>query len=246
MVLATLAIASTTPAQAVRGRVYDLETGAGVSGAEVALWRMTKPAATVRTDSTGYFMIALSDTGSYELVSRRIGYFGGGIEGLRIARRDTFELIVRMERLAQVLEALKIEGKKAGLDFARGFDERREKGIGYFVTHEDIERKGFQRATELVYGVPGFQIMVDPRAEGLQISRIVSTRASGLGACEPALFVDGIQVDAETLYRDFSSTQIDAIEVYHASQVPGRFMTGRSLCGVVLFWTKSRAGKGDD
>ena len=75
MVLATLAIASTTPAQAVRGRVYDLETGAGVSGAEVALWRMTKPAATVRTDSTGYFMIALSDTGSYELVSRRIGYF---------------------------------------------------------------------------------------------------------------------------------------------------------------------------
>lgn len=234
---------SAANAQAIQGRVYDLATGAGVPNAEVALWRGEVPMRTVHSDSTGYFLVAMKDTGTYQLVSRKVGFFGGAIGNLHLATRDTFELLVRMERIVQVLQTLTVEGKKAGLDFTSGFDERRKQGLGTFIGPAELEKKGFQRAPDLVYGAPGMQVVIDASSPGLQISRIVSTRASGLGPCEPALFVDGIQTDAEALYREYSSNSIEAIEVYHASQVPARFATGRSLCGVVLFWTKNRVGK---
>jgi hypothetical protein len=243
VVLARIVGAAPLDAQAIRGRVYDLATGAGVAGAEVALWRGQVPEVTVRADSTGQFLVVANDTGTFQLLSRRVGYYGGGMNRLRLTTRDTFELVVRLERIVQLLETLRTEGKKAGIDFTNGFEERRRRGIGNFVGPADIEKKGFQRAPELVHGIPGVQVVVDPGNPGMQISRIISTRSTWPAICEPALFVDGTQVDAETLYRDFSSASIDAIEIYQASQVPARFSTGRSLCGVVLFWTKSHAGK---
>ncbi len=243
LALGSLAGAGPLGAQAVRGRVYDLATGAGIPNAEVAIWRAEVPLSTVHTDSTGLFLVPVRDTGTYQLISRKVGFFGGTVGDLRVASRDTFELLVRMERIAQVMQTLKVEGARAGLDFTTGFDERRKKGIGYFVGPEEIARRGFQRAPELVYGVPGVQVVTDASQPGMPIQRILSTRASGLGVCEPALFVDGIQTDIEDIGRNYSTNDITAVEVYQASQVPGRYSTGRSLCGVVLFWTKSRTGK---
>ena len=226
-------------AQAIRGRVTELVSGAGVLAAEVAVFRDGLPVANARTDSTGLFFVAIPEQGAYQLLTRRVGFFGGVVGEVKLATRDTFELLVRMERIAQVLQTLRVEGARVGIDFTRGFDERRRKGIGSFVGPEEIAKKGFQRAPELVYGLPGLQVVVDPSTPGQQISRILSTRASG---CAPALFVDGFPVDAESLFRDYSSSDIEAIEAYQASQVPARFAMGRSLCGVVLFWTRSRAG----
>ena len=242
--LVGVALAPRARAQAIRGRVYDLATGAGVAGAEVALWRGQVPEVTVRADSTGQFLVLAKDTGTFQLLSRRVGYFGGGMNRLRLMTRDTFELVIRLERIVQMLDALKTEAKQTGIDFTNGFEERRKKGIGPFIGPAEIEKKGFQRAPELVAGTPGLLVVVDASLRpGLQISRIQSARATGLDVCEPALFVDGFQVDPESLYRDYSSTSIEAIEVYQASQVPARFSTGRSLCGVVLFWTRGHAGK---
>jgi hypothetical protein len=244
--IGAMALAPRAHAQAIRGRVYDLETGAGVPNAEVAIWRAQVPLATVHTDSTGLFLVPVRDTGTFQLISRKVGFFGGSIGDLRVATRDTFDLLVRMERIAQVLQTLKVEGERAGLDFTSGFEERRKKGIGYYVGPEEIAKRGFARAPEIVYGVPGIQVVTDATQPGMPIQRILSTRASGLSVCEPALYVDGIQSDAEDLARNYTSNDISAVEVYHASQVPGRYSTGRSLCGVVLFWTKSRSGKDKD
>ncbi|MBI3789565.1 MAG: carboxypeptidase regulatory-like domain-containing protein [Gemmatimonadetes bacterium] len=230
-------------AQALRGRVYDLTTGVGVANAEVALWRGEMYVATTRADSTGYFLVAARDTGTYQVISRKVGFYGGMVADLRLATRDTFELLVRMERIVQVLAALRIEGEKAGLDFTRGFDERRKKGIGYYLDAEQIAKRGFQRAPEMVYGVPGTQVVTDASTPGLPIQRILSTRASGLGACEMAVFVDGVQTDADDLTRNYTSNQVSAVEVYQASEVPARFAMGRSLCGVVLFWTRNAPNK---
>ena len=243
--LALTSATRTASAQAVRGRVYNVVTHQGVADVEVALWRGEVPLSSTRTDSTGQFMIAPRDTGTYQLITRRVGFYGGMIGELRLSTRDTFDLIVRMERIAQVLAALQIEGKAAGIDFTRGFEERRRKGLGYFVTPEQIEARGFQRATDLLWGVPGMSVVTDASRPGLAIQRIISTRASGRGGCEPALFVDGMQFDVEDLFRMYSSNDIESIEIYHASGVPARFNMGRSLCGVVLFWTKSRIGRGE-
>ncbi len=231
-------------AQAIRGRVTELGSGAGVPAAEVAVFRDGLPVANARTDSTGFFFVEISEIGAYQMLARRVGFFGGVVAEVKLATRDTFELLVRMERIVQTLQTLKVEGARAGIDFTRGFDERRSKGIGTFLSRQQIERKGFQRAPELVYGLPGYQLMPDATERfGQPISVIVSTRASGLGACTPALFVDGFPVDPESLYRDYSSNDIESIEAYQSSQVPARFSMGRSLCGVVLFWTRSRSGK---
>ena len=238
--LATVATSTLVGAQAVRGRVYDLASGAGVPGAEVAIWRGDLPLATVRADSTGLFVIGVRDTGTYRLITRKVGFFGGAIGDLRLAARDTFELLVRMERIAQLLETLRTEGKKAGLDFTSGFEDRRRMGVGSFLGPKEIAARGFQRAPELLYGVPGVQVVIDPTNPGLQIARIVSSRASGFGVCEPTLFVDGIPIAPEDLYREHSSNTIEAIEVYHSSEVPSKFNIGRSLCGAVLFWSKAR------
>lgn len=86
----------------------------------------------------------------------------------------------------------------------------------------------------------GMRVVTDASQPGLPIQRILSNRGATFGACEPALLVDGLPVDAEELTRFYSSNDISAIEIYQASEVPGRFSNNRSLCGVILFWTKSR------
>ena len=230
-------------AQAIRGRVYDLATGAGVPNAEVAIWRGAVPLSTVRSDSTGLFLVGVRDTGTYQLISRKVGFFGGAIGDLHMTSRDTFELLVRMERIVQVLKTLKVEGEKAGIDFTSGFEERRKKGIGYYVGPEDIARRGFARAPELVWGVPGLTVVTDASQAGLPIQRILSNRASVFGACEPTIFIDGLMTDADDLTRNYTSQNIQAVEFYQAAQVPAKYSQGRAMCGVVLFWTKSGAGK---
>ncbi len=232
-------------AQTLRGRVHDLVSGEGVTGVEVMLWRGQSALAAVRTDSTGLFVMGTSDTGTFRVLSRRVGYYGGGIDGLRMMTRDTFELIIRMERIAQVIDVLKVEGKKAGLDFTQGFEERRKRGLGTFLGPEDIEKMGFHRAPDLLWGKPGWEVRVIPTPSGIQIRRIFSSRASGLSQCEPALYVDGFEVDGEQLTLNYSSADMEAVEMYQASQVPVRFQKQTSLCGAIFFWTRSSAGKRD-
>ncbi|MBI2796982.1 MAG: carboxypeptidase regulatory-like domain-containing protein [Gemmatimonadetes bacterium] len=237
--IAMVASASVLHAQALRGRVSDLVDGRGIAGAEVVLSSEGYQPRTTRSDSLGDFAVSLPHVGAYRLIARRIGYFGGVIAEVRANTRDTFDIIVRLQPIPQDLATLLVPGERASLDFTRGFEERRKRGIGTFLDAAEIARRGTHRPLDLLRGMPGLQVLVG--SSGMQDLFVVSTRGPrGMGgACEPALFVDGMIVTLEQINRHYSSSNFEAVEVYAASEIPARFWPGNSACGVILFWTKS-------
>src|SRR5690606_4589200 len=57
--------------QGIRGKVVDVETFRPIIGASISISRITSP---VTTDEKGEFAVSLKERGSYEIVSKFIGY----------------------------------------------------------------------------------------------------------------------------------------------------------------------------
>jgi len=124
------------------------------------------------------------------------------------------------------------------------FWARRATGVGVFFTRADIERRQPQRTVDLFRGVSGVRVMA-----GEGITRLVSSRgASSLragtggrsGVCIMQVFLDGLKASTPALSVDeLTPEMIEAIEIYRgASEVPARFNTLETACGVVIFWTR--------
>ena len=115
----------------------------------------------------------------------------------------------------------------------RDFERRRSSGHGYFVTPEEIERKGPATLGDLLRGVPGVTTACD-RVTGCYIRMMRAPRG-----CRAEIFVDGVSatlvVQAET-----PATDIVAVEVYRsASETPSEFGRLERTCGVVAIWTRA-------
>jgi hypothetical protein len=96
----------------LRVRVTD-STGTPVAGVELSVVRgLNHVLATAVTDSSGQRNMAVPrDTGSYELVARRIGYARGSRFFTSIGR-DTITVALSMSRLAQQLATVKVTAEE--------------------------------------------------------------------------------------------------------------------------------------
>ena len=74
--------------------------------------------------------------------------------------------------------------------------------------------------------------------------RRLGARFAGPPWCQPAMFLDGLPVDAATL-RSIPASALAGIELYRgAHEVPARFMWADAslTCGVILAWTRRDGG----
>jgi len=213
----------------LRGLVRD-EAGRPLAGAA-----LTVPGTRVagESDEVGAFALAKVAVGQVSLVARRIGY----APETTLVRVGTggAPLVVTLRRVTLRLDAVLVHGRRELRGPMAGFYERMELGNGRFFTEEQIAARNPTRMSDLLRGIPGFQM--DQRRRGSPSFRLRGA------AQQPLIWLDGTPMGAGDVDLDnFDPRTFAAIEVYSGSAtVPVEFAGSRSMTtagGAILLWTK--------
>lgn len=214
----------------VRGRVMGPDARP-MAGARVSV---EGTGAEATTDASGQFAIGELPAGTWTVLARRVGSApdqrvltipGGRVTEVSLTLRPQTELsaVVVRDTVAMGLQRV-------------GFENRKNTGMGHYVTPDEIARRNPQKVTDLLRGLPG--VLVSPDGRGRQTLR--STRDGGQGCME--LYVDGSpSMDGgSTVDEQIPARELAAVEVYTASTVPAEFTRPGRTCGVIVVWTKAR------
>jgi hypothetical protein len=117
------------------------------------------------------------------------------------------------------------------------FNRRRRRGIGSFVTRDDIEKRHAPSVSELLRTVPGIGVtqMMAGEPQPVRMQRSANTVS---GDCAIKLYVDGHPYPNGNV-DDFDPMSLEGIEVYRsAAEIPADFRTRDANCGVIALWTR--------
>lgn len=223
----------------VRGLVRD-SLGGVVSSAHVSIKGLKASGTATSTDSDGAFRLTAIPPGPAVLEVRRLGYrplstpvtIVGGNE-LRV----DLELAPVPEQLAPVQVRPRAEVYDSRL---AGFNARKSKHVGYFVTRERLDRMSSARFVDALREIPGVSFRT---LRGGVVT--VSLRGA---RCAPMFYMDGFPATAGVMdlgMIDLSG--VEGIEIYAGmSSIPAEFMSvvGGERCGVIAVWSRpTRARK---
>jgi len=225
---------STAPRARLVGKVT--ADGAPVADAQVLAIGSDQIA---RTAADGSFELRGLTAGSHTVEARAIGYSRKRI-GLDIEPEGENRIAFTLTKVAVALPELTVTAA-ASAAAKSGFDQRRTAGLGgYFITAQDIARRGSVRLEDLFKTVPGMR--VEP--VGLNDYRILSTRGGSNFAaeCEPTVYVDDVRMflDPEAgLSIPIDPTEVLGIEIHPGpATAPVQYRAFGQNCGVILIWTK--------
>ena len=212
------------------GQVVSAFDGRAIVGAVVSLLRSGMGAI---SDSSGNFNIPMTIAGTDTLEVRFLGYESGTVELYLEPDRVTRVVLLLSPTTVRVAELnVEIERSDTPALYA-GFYRRKNKGIGHFITPEQIARRQPRYTTDMLRSVPGLAVgaTIGGRA------RVTVTRE--LIPCEPVIFIDGLYV-ANMPVDDILATDLGAIEVYLGpAQVPAQYANLASgSCGAILVWSR--------
>lgn len=255
-------VAQASPAdRVIHGRVFG-KSGVPVTGVEVL--NQTGPARAT-TDSSGRFTMGGLPPAVVWLLLRRPGY-GPRTVIVDLRSRLTADTTIELPEDAFVLPTIEVTSRfgkpsrYAGTSKYDGFFERRKRGLGTFLTDEDIERRNAHRTAEILEVVPGARVSLYP--PGVLGSSVSFARCDELPP-KVAVFVDGIQLIPEggfsSGYAGFRAMpkevkdkmratvvemldrvdprSIAMVEVYRGvAQIPPEFQNDN--CAAIVIWTK--------
>lgn len=212
------------------GQVVSAIDGQAIGGAVVSLLRSGMGAI---SDSSGNFNIPMTIAGTDTLDVRFVGYESGTVELYLEPNRVTRVVLLLSPTTIRVADLhVEIERTDTPALYA-GFYRRKNKGIGHFITPEEIARRQPRYTTDMLRSVPGLAVgaTIGGRA------KVTVTRE--LIPCEPVVFIDGVPVPSMPV-DDILATDLGAIEVYLGpSQVPAQFANlSQTSCGAILVWTR--------
>jgi hypothetical protein len=235
--LSPAAMAAQKGTGAVAGTVRD-SSGVVIPSVEVVV---IKTGVTVRSDTSGRFIIAGVTAGATDISFRRIS-FTPVILSFPIAEDDTIEAQVTLGGAAQWLPATVVDAPVEHQRRLEAFEAHRRAGAGHFITRADIERRSPRRLTDLLRSIPGTSIGLDQN--GLPTLRFSGTPHLN---CTPAYFMDGMRIRALNI-DDISPVDIEGIELYAGSAgLPPEynqfFLGSTAVCGTVVIWTRLPGNK---
>ena len=218
----------------VAGRITDL-AGNPIASARVAV---EDDGIEAITSSDGSFRVAGARSGTRAITVRKLGYEPvRTVVDLSAYRPATVDL--KLVKFVPVLETVRIRGIRDLALERIGFNARRQRATGNYITPEEIERRSVTRVNDLLRGVSFLRFT--RQSDG---SDAVSGRPSvGTPGCV-RYFIDGTpwMGSFDTPDHYYQPSEIGAIEVYRPDSAPPQFMsfsaTG-SLCSAIVLWTKA-------
>lgn len=224
------------------GRVAGRVTagGSGLADAQVLVVGTDR---ITRTAADGSFTLDGLPLGSHTVEARALG-FTRKRAGVDLRATAPAELAFDLARTPVELPELKVTAT-AGAAARNGFEQRRRLATGgYFLTGEELVKRGTIRVEEAFRTIPGMRVT----SAGLNDYRILSTRGgSGFaGECEPTVFIDGTRIPLDPdagLSLPVVPQEVQGIEVHQGpGSAPIEYRSVGQNCGVILIWTK-RGGR---
>ncbi|HYW31828.1 MAG TPA: TonB-dependent receptor plug domain-containing protein, partial [Gemmatimonas sp.] len=178
----------------------------------------------------GRFTIVGVPPGVRQLELRAIGFRASTL-GINVRPLQQVERTITLERSAALLGAVMIRGVRTATWDSAGFEERRQRGSGYFFTAEQL-RDAADLATTLRM-VPGISGRSSQRGQRLIVGR-------GAG-CEPAFVVNGVRFEAGGGIGPESTMRpqdIRAMEVYTSRLATPPEHQRFADCAVIVIWLR--------
>jgi hypothetical protein len=191
--------------------------------------------ASTRTDTLGRFYLAFGDGDSVTISVRRIGFERLSFT-VAAAAAATQSIDVTIRQVVQSLPTVEVdEPELRSRTMMEGFDYRKSRGNGVFLTRDDIAKRGSMELSNVLRGERG--ILIQRGRGGRASLRFAQWR--GKGGCEVAFWVDGRQVRNLDI-DDIPARDVEGIELYDGpSSTPGEFVRGPFInCGTVVIWTR--------
>lgn len=222
------------------GRVVSSITGEPLASAAVSLRRSRSGAV---TDSTGRFTIPEAIAGEDTVEVRYIGYETSSVP-LTLEPGVTTRVVLLLSPTVVRVAELEVQIERGEFRLGlREFERRKNKGIGYFISREEIERQKPRETSDLLRRVPGLRVGPSDTGPG---SRTRITLSRDAMQCTPAIFVDGLHLPNANV-DDIIVPDVGGIEVYTGpGQVPVKYASmASSACGAILIWTRRGTRPGD-
>lgn len=239
LALALTAVSNALCAQGLSGRVFDGLSGEPVVGVEVtALDGAEEPVGLAVSDSTGTFAMRLTEAGTYRVVADAAGYEVLTVDSVTIGIQEMVRIELRLGPRPFDMEEITVVTRRVdrpGLDqFYERLDRNSKAGRGVILDREALERYGgFSGATALARVSLRIQEVTRPGGG------VIMRRPGVSPWCVPAIFLDGMPVDAFTL-QSLPASNLAGIEMYRGMlEVPAQYgWAPGSDCGVILAWTR--------
>lgn len=212
-----------------------------VAMAEVAVLRTDIK---LQTNASGQFRFVDVPAGQYLLIVRRLGFrpISAIVE---VSRGDTLRLSYTMEPAVQSLERVVVTEERRSMKMLE-FEERRQRGVGWFLTQEQIERRNLPVSADYLRLAPSVGLAPSHNASGLSELVAISRReggsflGDGAGACAMQVVIDGVPMPPRFPLELLPTPKdIAGIEVYAgAATIPPQFSGVDRRCGMILVWTR--------
>jgi hypothetical protein len=216
----------------VLGRVLDAETGQPVTAALVSLEGAPRG---VLTNARGEFTLRDVPPGDQAITVQHIAY---GEQRALVQLRGGTEAhaTLRLSQRAVALEGITVRAERSHVhaDFHR---RMRQALGGTFIGREELERYQNRTVADAVVRLGGAFL----GGGGSGLGGFVVLRRHEGPSCQPAVFIDGVQIRAEPteLLFQMHPGSVEGIEVYQgAATVPGEFGGSSAQCGVIAVWTR--------
>jgi len=238
----TILFAASAEAQIVLGHVVEDGSDNPVAAASVSLIdNRNNVIGQAIADSTGHFLLKTTESGHYRLRVTALGYQTVLTPGLDVNFAEQYQVRIVLSPDAVLLAPLEVVARSRPLLTGmtlQGYQERREKGLGFAITAEDIEQRHGRAVTDMLRMVPG--VRVEWEFGGSRVSIPSAATRLGRRTCEVKVFLDGLEFawGASTL-DDIPTYDIHAIEVFRSlAELPPELSGPDAQCGVIAVWTK--------
>jgi hypothetical protein len=226
------------------GTVTSATSGQRLQGATIAVGAATP----IRANAQGEWTLSDLPLGTRVLEIRAVGYYPER-RGVHVTAGAP-EVRVGLSSLRAVLDTVRIRAARLQDIYSSGFEDRRRTGAGFYLTANDIARKGAHNTADIFNGVRGIRIgFASDTGDNLASigennavpRRQLLMRSITGNLCPPAIFLNGIAVDgldADDLDAWATPKEISAIEIYSEATTPAQFQRMFKSCGTIVIWTK--------
>jgi len=190
----------------------------------------------VTTDGDGRFVLSGIPAGTQTLELRAIGY-APTRKAIVVRSGSATETTVALDKAAQTLAQVRVLGGRYLNN--SGFDDRRRRSLGWFLTADEIEKQGGIALGDVLRSAPGLVPNYTSRG------RTFTMRSLALGGrCTPAYYLDGLRwypLDENPiieLEKFVSLHDVAGVEVYTGGAATPAQFDPNTGCGAVVFWTK--------
>lgn len=243
--LAVLALPAAAGAQArapgvdITVRIRASEGGAPLPGAQVEMMGTGK---VLGADSAGVVVLRGVEPGAALFEIRKMGFAAEHFT-LNIPRTDTIgidvDLVTEPVKLAE-LQAVSKWGNAVLRD--AGFYQRRQSGIGSYVTREELEGRGILEFSDILRRMRGIRVV---RTGDGRTVLVPTRRAASINfSCSVDVYVNGTPANAEMAGGDVNSrisvSEVEAVETYAGpAEIPIQWNPTGRACAVVVVWTRT-------